>query len=157
MFYIWRMCFVKNVLLSLLYLFTRTIDYRLHYENFDILKIWWIENHYAIIMTDSFCFYSTPGFLGFFNFWHFQKLSNDWYMFSRYKRSMILIQWKIIFSTSPKIELSCDIKSLFRKSVDKKLKISTSIFPPVLLHFFDAFYDNLIPLSNIFRSQKKNY
>ena len=44
-----------------------------------------------------------------------------------------------IFSTSAKIALSCDIKSLFRKSVDKKLQIFISIFHPVLLHFFDFF------------------
>ena len=71
-----------------------------------------------------------------------------------YHATKDLIQLKIIFSTSAKIGLSCDIKSLFQKSVDKKLKIFTSIFHPVLLHFFDSFYNDLIPLSYIFR--KKN-
>ena len=71
-----------------------------------------------------------------------------------YHATKDLIQLKIIFSTSAKIGLSCDIKSLFQKSVDKKLKIFTSIFHPVLLHFSDSFYNDLIPLSYIFR--KKN-
>ena len=102
-----------------------------------------------------YCVNPTPGFLAFFEFWHFQKLSNDWYILSRYKRSLILIQQKIIFSTSAEVGLSCDIKSLFRKSLDKKLHIFTSIFHPVFLHYFYLFYDDLIPLSNICRPQKK--
>ena len=36
---------------------------------------------------------------------------------------------KFIFSTSAKIGLACDIKSLFRKSVNKKLQMFTSIIP----------------------------
>ena len=102
--------------------------------------IWWIENRRVITMTTSFYFYSTPRIFRIFRF--FQKLSNDWYIVSRYKRSMILIQWKIIFSTSAKDRLSCDIKSL-------RWKVFTSIFHPVLFHVFDFLYNNLIPLSNI--------
>ena len=107
-------------------------------------------------MTASFCFNSTPGFYRIFRFLTFSKLSNDWYScFTAIALQKIYDSnpMKTWFSTYAK--LSCDIKSLFRKSADKKLKISTSIFPPVLLHFFDSFYNNLIPLSNIFRSQKK--
>ena len=42
-----------------------------------------------------------------------------------------------IFSTSAiKFGTFCDIKSLFQKSVDKKLQIFNFIFQPVLLYFF---------------------
>ena len=64
----------------------------------------------------------------------------------------------IIFFCNRKIllrGLSCDIKSLFQNSVDKKLQIFHFIFHPILLHFFGIFYNDFIPLSNIFRSQKK--
>ena len=71
-------------------------------------------------------------------------------------RLMILIQWKIIFSTSAKIGLSCDIKSLFRwKSVDKKLQIFTFIFHPVVLHFFDFFIIILLHSAISFDHKKK--
>ena len=60
-----------------------------------------------------------------------------------------ILNQKIVFSVSAKIGLSCGIKSLSRKSVHKKLQIFTSIF------FFELLYNDLIPLSNIFRSQKK--
>ena len=49
------------------------------------------------------------------------------------------LQKKLISSTA-KIGLSCDIKYLFRKSVDKRLKNFTSIFHPVLLQFYDSSY-----------------
>ena len=48
---------------------------------------------------------------------------------------------KTLFSTSAKIGLSCDIKSLFQKSVDQKLQIFNSIFHPVRLQLF---YNDLI-------------
>ena len=105
--------------------------------------------------------------------WHFNVLftprisqifSNSFFL-RNLQRSVYLISlWKIydfnpiiscIFDLA-KIGLSCDIKSLFQKSVDKKFQIFNAIFCPVLLHFFNFFYNNLIPLSNIFRSQK-NY
>ena len=38
--------------------------------------------------------------------------------------------------SSAQIGLSCDIKSLFRQSIDIKLQIFTSIFHPVFLLFF---------------------
>ena len=41
---------------------------------------------------------------------------------------------KIIFSTSAKIELSCDIKFLFRKSVDKKLKIFNFMWNKIFIN-----------------------
>ena len=53
-----------------------------------------------------------------------------------------------IFLTSAKVGLSCDIKSFFRKSVDKKSQTFNCIFHPALLH------DDFIPLNNTFRSQK---
>ena len=56
--------------------------------------------------------------------------------------------------TSSKIGFSCDIKSSFRKSVDKKLQIFTSFFKLFFFTFFEFINNDLILLSNIFRSQK---
>ena len=93
----------------------------------------------------------TPGFIrkvkiGFF----FNQVNNC----AHFLKNISILNQKVIFSTSAKIGLSCDIKSLFRKCVDKKLQIFNSIFHPVLLHFFEFFYDDFIPLNNIYRSQK---
>ena len=64
------------------------------------------------------------------------------------------LQKKLISSTA-KIGLSCDIKSLFRKSVDKRLKNFTSIFHPVLLQFYDSFYNDLFHSAISFDRKKK--
>ena len=53
-------------------------------------------------------------------------------MFSETSK-IIIIEWK-------KNWVFYDIKSLFQKSVDKKLQIFNSIFLPFLLHFFDFFF-----------------
>ena len=50
-----------------------------------------------------------------------------------------ILNQKTIFSTSAKIELSCDIKSLFRKSVDKNLKNFTSFFTLFFFTFIIIF------------------
>ena len=105
-----------------------------------------------IFMISLRYIFFTSGFIrkvkiGFF----FNQVNN----YAHFLKNILILNQKVIFSTSAKIGLSCDIKSLFRKSVDKKLHIFNSISHPVLLHFFDFFYDDFIPLSNIFRSQKK--
>ena len=56
-----------------------------------------------------------------------------------------IAEWNKIFMKKIKkwrrtVRLFCDIKSLFWKSVGKKLKIYTSIFHPVLLQFYDSSY-----------------
>ena len=73
--------------------------------------------------------------------------------YAHFLKNILILNQKI-FSTSAKIGLFCDIKLLFRKSVDKKLQFFTSIFHPVLLHFVEFYYNDLIPLSYIFQSQK---
>ena len=46
---------------------------------------------------------------------------------------------------------------VIKLSRDKKLQIFTSIFHPVLLHFFEFLYNDLIPLSNVSFDHKRNY
>ena len=74
--------------------------------------------------------------------------------YTHFSKNISILNKKFKFSTSAKIGLSYDIKPLFQKSVNKKLQIFNSIFHPVLLHFFGFFYNDLIPLSNIFDHEK---
>ena len=67
---------------------------------------------------------------------------------------MLSLIFIFIFSTSHKIALSCDIKSLFRKSVGKKLQIFNSIFHSFT---FLEFFIMILFHSAISFDYKRNY
>ena len=88
----------------------------------------------------------------YFLYPRFYQKNENWLFFNQghnnahFLKNISNLNQKTIFSTSAKIGISCDIK----------LQISTFIFHFVLLHFFDFFYNDLIPFIFISRSQKKN-
>ena len=88
-------------------------------------------------------------------FYHVSFLSSLyfwWVFFLLYFRHQLRLGFLVKESI---VKILWNIKSLFLKSIDKKAKIFTFIFHPVLLHFFDFFPNELIPLSYIFLSQQK--
>ena len=92
-----------------------------------------------------FLFLLYPRNLGKFSIFEifFRKLFNYWYMLSSYKRSMILIQWQIIFGT-------------FEKAQIKICKITLLFFTLFFFTFLTFFNIILIQSAIIFRSQKNN-
>ena len=73
------------------------------------------------------------------NFWFRSGLEANTAKYWSQKKKYFDYKTKTIFSTSAKIGLSCNMKSLFQKSIDKDLQIFTFIFHPVLYNFFDFF------------------
>ena len=90
----------------------------------------------------------------------FYQKSENWLFFNQvnnyahFLKNISILNQKT--STSARVGLFHDIKSLFQKSVDKKLQIFTFIFYPVLLHFF-IFFIMILFHSAISFDHKKNY